>query len=98
VIKLRPLARATTQRQLRQGHKMKNEKDIINAVVKITAIAHSFSSDKREVALTRFILSNYYDVCCFFLKVPDDFNSGLNMNSVELFIEKMDEILNSIQN
>jgi hypothetical protein len=77
---------------------MKNDNDLINAVVKITAIAHSFSSQKRDVALTRFILKNYYSVDTFFLNKECDFNSGLNMNSVELFIEKMDEILNAIHN
>ncbi len=77
---------------------MKNEKDLINAIVKIVAISHSFSSDKREKDLTRFILKNYYAVDTFFLKKECDYSSGLNMNSVELFIEKIDDILNAIHN
>jgi hypothetical protein len=77
---------------------MKNENDLINAIVKIVALSHSFSSDKREKDLTRFILKNYYAVDTFFLKKECDYSSGLNMNSVELFIEKIDDILNAIHN
>jgi len=93
------LARRNKQKaDRRQVHTMKNEKDVINAVVRITAIAHSFSSDKRELALARFILKNYYDVCCFFLNVEDDYTSGLNMKSVESFVEKYNDINIAIHN
>jgi len=77
---------------------MKNENDLINAIVKIVALSHCFSRDKREKDLTRFILKNYYYVDTFFLKKEGDYSSGLNMNSVEIFIEKIDDILNAIHN
>jgi hypothetical protein len=77
---------------------MKNENDVINAVVKMTALAHRFSSDKREKDLARFILKNYYAVDTFFLNREGDFSSGINMKSVELFIDKMDDIFNVICN
>ena len=75
---------------------MKNEKDIINAVVAITAIAHSFSSDKKQKQLARLLLTNYYDVCCFFLNEPDNYSSGLHLGNVELFIEKYNQISDAI--
>jgi hypothetical protein len=77
---------------------MKNEKELIEAIVYITAINHSFSSEKREKDLARFILKNYYDVCCFFLNDGDNYSSGLNLNSVEIFGEKFDEIRDAITN
>lgn len=75
---------------------MKNDTDVINAVLKVASI--NLRLDKREKDLARFILKNYYDVCCFFLNKEDDFTSGLNLKSVESFIEKFDEVNIAIHN
>ena len=77
---------------------MKNEKQLIDAVIYITAINHSFTGSKREKDLARFILKNYYDVCCFFLNEEDNYASGLNLKSVEMFSDKFEEIWATIQN
>jgi len=77
---------------------MKNQKELIEAIVYITAVNHSFSTDKTQKDLARFILKNYYDVCCFFLNEEDNFSSGLNLKSVELFSEKFGEINEAIHN
>jgi hypothetical protein len=77
---------------------MKNEKDIIDAVVAITAISHSFSGDKKQKQLARLLLTNYYDVCCFFLNEEDNYSSGLHLGHVQLFIEKYDEVMQAICN
>ncbi len=77
---------------------MKNEKQLIDAVIYITAVNHSFTTSKREKDLARFILKNYYDVCCFFLNEEDNYASGLNLKSVEMFSDKFEEIWATIQN
>lgn len=77
---------------------MKNEKELIEAIVYITAVNHSFTDSKRDKDLAKFILKNYYDVCCFFLNKEDNFSSGLNLKSVEIFGEKFDEIRDAITN
>ena len=77
---------------------MKNEKELIDAVIYVTALNHSFSNSKTDKDLARFILKNYYDVCCFFLNEEDNFSSGLNLNSVEIFGEKFNEIRDAITN
>ena len=77
---------------------MKNEKELISEIVRITAISHSFSSDKTQKDLARFILKNYYDVCCFFLNEEDNFASGINLKNVELFSNKFGEIQEAIHN
>lgn len=77
---------------------MKNEKELIDAVIYVTAVNHSFSDSKTDKDLARFILKNYYAVCCFFLNESDNYASGLNLKSVEIFGEKFNEIRDAITN
>jgi hypothetical protein len=73
---------------------MHNEKDIINAVVKIYAISTNASTSEKKLA--KIILTDFYSVESFFLVHDGDYVSGLNMNSVELFIHNMASVRKAI--
>ena len=72
---------------------MKNEKDLINKVAKIYVL---LTNDKDHEKLARFILSNYYGVNTFFLVDENDYSSGLNMDSVQIFIDNMRNVVKAV--
>jgi hypothetical protein len=72
---------------------MKNEKDLINKVVKMYVIA---TDNKDYEKLARFILSNYYGVETFFLVKEGDYSSGILMDSVKIFTKNMEKIIQGI--
>ena len=77
----------------RQVNTMKNEKDLINKVAKMYAMA---TGDTSHEKLARFILSNYYGVDTFFLIKEGDYSSGLDMHSVDLFTKNMKRVVQAV--
>jgi hypothetical protein len=73
---------------------MKNEKDLINAVVNVYGIMKDATATDKKLA--RFILNNYYGVDTFFLLDENDYSSGLNMDSVQLFADNMTKVRKAI--
>jgi len=76
-----------------KGNTMKNEKDLINTVAQMYSLA---TSDLDHYKLAKFILANYYSVESFFLNNENDFSSGLNLNSVETFIDNMKKVVQAV--
>ena len=72
---------------------MTNDKDLIKRVAKMYAIK---TGDKKCEVLARFILTNYYGVDTFFLVKEGDYSSGLNMDSVQIFSDNMDKVIQAI--
>ena len=72
---------------------MKTQKDIINTVSKMYALS---TGDTSHEKLARFILSNYYGVDTFFLIDENDYSKGLNMYSVQIFINNMKKVVQAV--
>jgi hypothetical protein len=73
---------------------MKNEKDLINTVVNIYGMMKDATATDKKLA--RFILNNYYGVDTFFLLDENDYSGGLNMDSVQLFANNMQQVRKAI--
>lgn len=91
--RLRPLAQATKARAGQESKTMKNEKDIIKTVSKMYVMATG-NSDYEPLA--RFILTKHYGLETFFLNKECDYSSGLNLDSVKIFSDNMDGVIQAI--
>ena len=72
---------------------MKTEKDIIKTVAKMYSMA---TGNVDYEPLARFILTNHYGVETFFLNKEGDYSSGLNLDSVKIFSDNMDGVIQAI--
>jgi hypothetical protein len=91
------LAQATTQGQEQENKMSKvmtNDKDLINRVARIYSLTNDATAT--DTKLARIILSEYYGVNTFFLVNENDYSSGLNMDSVQIFIDNMKQVKKAI--
>lgn len=72
---------------------MKTEKDLIKTVAKMYAMA---TDNQNYEPLARFILTNHYGVETFFLNKECDYSSGINLESVKIFSDNMDSVIQAI--
>jgi hypothetical protein len=73
---------------------MTNDKDLINRVARIYSLTNDATAT--DTKLARIILSEYYGVNTFFLVDENDYSSGLNMDSVQIFIDNMKQVKKAI--
>ena len=72
---------------------MKNEKDLIKTVAKMYSMA---TGNTDYEPLARFILTEHYGVETFFLNKECDYSSGLNLVSVQIFSNNMNNVIQAI--
>jgi hypothetical protein len=75
---------------------MKTEAQFIKEVATTYAMTTP-KAGKREKDLAVYILKNFYSVDTFFPNVEGDFNSGINLSSLEAFRVQMQKICKAIE-
>lgn len=74
---------------------MQTTNDLINKVALLYSL-HTSGAGVQEKNLAKYILKNYYSVETFFLVRENDFSSGLNLESFNIFCENMKKVTKAI--
>jgi hypothetical protein len=75
---------------------MKTEAQFIKEIATTYAMTTP-KAGKREADLAVYILKNFYGVDTFFPNVEGDFNSGINLSSLEVFRTQMSKVMQAIE-
>ncbi len=75
---------------------MKTESQFIKDVATTYAMTTP-KAGKREADLAVYILKNFYCVESYFPNVENDFDSGINLDSLDTLRTQMDKIMQAIE-
>jgi hypothetical protein len=75
---------------------MKTETQFIKDIATTYAMTTP-KAGKREADLAAYILKNFYCVESYFPNVENDFDSGVNLSSLETFRTQMQKVMQAIE-